>query len=820
MSTSKKDISHSSISHSLSGSKNKSQIARPSFISSKSDTAFAFSRSEHAANISSQVKSLSLSKSGFGGLATHCTPADNDTLESRQNPDFSSFRQKEVKQKIQKSPRNKSLTKKNSNLSQSDASVTSDLKGDKAKIYRTPSSIPVPATLKKNSSSQISESSSVESDAGQHIVPSNRADILADNFSKLSTSANNDHHFNLPESFSDSIFAFPPNLSPLSPLNPKSPTYGAGGRRVFSHPSPNIRSFAKMPRNSVFGDGSPVTSLFMTPQRTAAPFFTPQPNLVRPTPEAFQAHSTGFLSKKNRSLKPILFAPDTPLKKKDPLTSFTFHGTPESQRNATFSSENNISVSFDPSPPTPTRPTAMQSRPKNPRSPSQSPMKSNKRPLLMASPTKVNIFHKIQTPLVSQRRMRPLNSPEPENNNFFQDTTDADDKQVTGNAAKKPRFQELLQQQQLKDQKGKRNLKVPSHKHPTDLMVWKEGTRLTQTSMDVAKASLKSPVNQDEIRGSSIMPYLNLMTPHMRELTAEYCETVWNGNGHSHLDSISQGETQIDMDYFESNFRVVTKIGEGSFGFVFKVISKSDGNLYAIKRARKAYTGYKDRMKKLQEVRLMWKIGVFPQCVRLISAWEQAGFMYMQMELCEGGSLQSYLDKTEEQMDDWNYWKILMEIAKGIEHIHSVNILHLDLKPANILVGNNWNLKISDFGVGTYCELAHNADLEGDRTYIAPEILRSEYGKPADIFSLGLMILEISQNIVLPENGINWQRLRVCDLSDFEFKGLVLKPLGELIESMLQPEPKARPSASEILQHPCIQSLEKNSKNQDMDTTI
>ncbi|KAJ1569792.1 Protein kinase, membrane associated tyrosine threonine 1 [Nowakowskiella sp. JEL0078] len=765
MSSSKK---HSSISYSYDGPNNKTQPARPSFISSKSDTSFAYSKSEH-----STCDSL--------------YPPDDDNVELKHKQDFSNFCNKEIQHKIQKSPLKNFLTKKKIDLSQSATSVNTELKGDKAKIFLTPSSIPIPVALKKKK--KTGGSNIVESDAGSNIVPSNREDVLADNFSKLSTTASNEHHINLPESFSDSIFAFPPSLSLLSPLKTKSPTFGIGGRRVFSHLSPDVRSITKIPRNSVIGDNSSFTSIFTTPQRTATPFFTPQPNLVKPTPEAFQAHSTGFLSKKSRSLKPLIFAPDTPLKKKDQLIAFTFNGTPESQKSSTtFSSENKNESVFDPSPPTPTR-SITQSRPKKPRSPSRSPSKPNKRPLLMTSPSRGNIFQKTKTSLVIQQRLCPL-SPK-HDCTVFHNSNDAD-RLPTVNAAKKLRFQELLQQQQLKDQKLKLTLKVPSHNDPANLMAWNDGSKSIQTEkMD----SLNSQMNQ-EMEEPSIKPHLNLMNSHMRELTAEYCETE---------------ENLIDADYFEFNFRIVTKIGEGSFGFVFKVINKLDGKLYAIKRARKAYTGYKDRMKKLQEVRLMWKIGIFPQCVRLISAWEQSGFMFMQMELCEGGSLQAYFDKTEEQMDNWNYWKILMEIAKGIEHIHSSNILHLDLKPANILIGDNWNLKISDFGVATYCDLAYSADLEGDRTYIAPEILRSEYGKPADIFSLGLMILEISQNVVLPENGIDWQRLRVCDLSDFEFEGPVLEPLGELIKSMLQPEPKARPSASEILRHPCIRSLEISS---------
>lgn len=55
---------------------------------------------------------------------------------------------------------------------------------------------------------------------------------------------------------------------------------------------------------------------------------------------------------------------------------------------------------------------------------------------------------------------------------------------------------------------------------------------------------------------------------------------------------------------------------------------------------------------------------------------------------------------------------------------------------------------------------------EGDREYIGPEILMGQFDKPADIFSLGLIVFEIAGNVELPDNGVSWQKLRNGDLSD------------------------------------------------------
>lgn len=121
-----------------------------------------------------------------------------------------------------------------------------------------------------------------------------------------------------------------------------------------------------------------------------------------------------------------------------------------------------------------------------------------------------------------------------------------------------------------------------------------------------------------------------------------------------------------DRDFFECNFKVTGTIGRGEFADVVKVKKRDDGKLYAVKKSRSAFTGYKDRIVKLEEVEIMWKVSSSAHCVHLYNAWEQHGFLYMQMELCSSGTLYSYLDNPHIVLpiDEFKLWFILANVAQ------------------------------------------------------------------------------------------------------------------------------------------------------------
>ncbi|KAJ1674105.1 mitosis inhibitor protein kinase swe1, partial [Spiromyces aspiralis] len=259
------------------------------------------------------------------------------------------------------------------------------------------------------------------------------------------------------------------------------------------------------------------------------------------------------------------------------------------------------------------------------------------------------------------------------------------------------------------------------------------------------------------------------------------------------------------LEYFEQQFDSLGRIGSGAFSQVYSVRSLDDGSVYAVKKTKTPFEGRKDRQTRLEEVQIMWAVADCPNCVRLVDAWEQYGHLYLQTELCERGTLEQLLDQEADDVGDieTRAWQVLSSIGKGLSRLHSLDIIHLDMKPSNILIGNDGVLKLGDFGHATRLPVRKDKDLEGDREYLAPELLSGSCSKASDVYSLGLILLEIVANIVLPDNGPEWRRLRQGDFSDAHLDALPISPdLRNTIISMLNPDPVLRPSIDAVIAHP------------------
>ncbi|KAF2923228.1 cysteine-rich receptor-like protein kinase 6 [Oryza sativa Japonica Group] len=197
-------------------------------------------------------------------------------------------------------------------------------------------------------------------------------------------------------------------------------------------------------------------------------------------------------------------------------------------------------------------------------------------------------------------------------------------------------------------------------------------------------------------------------------------------------------------DFAESN-----KLGEGGFGAVYKGVLP-DGYEIAVKRLSKSSTQGVEELK--NELALVAKLK-HKNLVSLVGVCLEQQERLLVYEFVPNRSLDLILFDTEksEQLDWEKRYKIINGIARGLQYLHEdsqLKVVHRDLKASNILLDVNMNPKISDFGLarifGRDQTQAVTKNVIGTYGYMAPEYLtRGNYSVKSDVFSFGVMVLEI-----------------------------------------------------------------------------
>lgn len=263
-----------------------------------------------------------------------------------------------------------------------------------------------------------------------------------------------------------------------------------------------------------------------------------------------------------------------------------------------------------------------------------------------------------------------------------------------------------------------------------------------------------------------------------------------------------------DQNYLYQCYEILHKIGEGSFGTVYKVRSKEDNRLYAVKIFKEPFRNKTHRKQVLEEVMRHQQLSKHPNIVSMYQAWEDEGYLFILLELCET-SLEIYSQENH-NVSESMVWDILLDMLHAVKHIHDMNLLHLDIKLGNILLGRDGSFKLSDFGL--IVDISEVRDpkevVEGDSKYLAPEVMQGTFTKAADIFSLGISVLEIACDLVLPGCGEEWHHLRQDKIPQVQTARLSTE-LVQVITAMMTQDFRHRPTADDILRSPFIQKKMK-----------
>jgi NIMA (never in mitosis gene a)-related kinase len=249
------------------------------------------------------------------------------------------------------------------------------------------------------------------------------------------------------------------------------------------------------------------------------------------------------------------------------------------------------------------------------------------------------------------------------------------------------------------------------------------------------------------------------------------------------------------------NYRILNKIGSGTYGIVYRVENTQNHQILALKDMYLHNLSEKEQNQLVLEVCIQ-KCNTNPYIIKYYDSFIDNDHVYIISEYASNGDLQSLINYHKKNNIIFNNQfisKTILQIILGLVYLHKYHIVHRDLKPSNIFFDNNWNVKIGDLGIAKFFpdnKLIHSCI--GSPLYMSPETYSGDgYNELTDIWSLGCILYNML-TFELPYKADNILRLAYI-INNEPFKPLNdRKEWQTILNDLLNKNVKNRPTALKL----------------------
>ena len=258
------------------------------------------------------------------------------------------------------------------------------------------------------------------------------------------------------------------------------------------------------------------------------------------------------------------------------------------------------------------------------------------------------------------------------------------------------------------------------------------------------------------------------------------------------------------------NFEIIEKLGDGAYSVVYKVKRKQDNKIYAFKKVKLKDLSDKEKQNALNEVRILASVkSNFVISYKEAFIDEDDTNLCLVMEYADKGDLYQKISQFKKigcLIEEIDVWKIFIQMVKGLKALHDLNILHRDLKSANIFLFSDGSAKIGDLNVSKVVNKGLGYTQTGTPYYASPEVWKDQpYDIKSDIWSLGCVTFEMLA-LRPPFRAENMDKLynKVIKGQYGKISDRYSDDIKEIIKLLLKVNPKERPNCTQILNHDII----------------